>query len=287
MSKSKKVVWCGAGILLLLLTMLATDLMAESPEDILKKNFPNFVFDSVMPTPVKDVYAVVYAGQEIVYFLPESGVLITGEMIAKGGINMTDELKGEIMSRHYKEIPIEKGIKMGAGPHTVVEITDPNCPYCRNGAQYFAGRTDITRYVFFWPLSPDSEQKVRHILCAKDRVKMYEEVMAGKYDQGANLSICQDPAVEEQIKFYKDLGAKIGMTGTPVYFINGRAVRGANIPLIEVFLAEDAAKAQKTEKTSAAPASETPEAPKPEAVAPKAPQTDVVTPNAPEAPAKP
>ena len=266
MNKMKRLVGLSVWIFLLLM-VFSTNLLAGTTEETLKKDFPNFVFESVMPTPVKGVFAVVYAGQEIVYYIPESGILITGEMIARGGINMTDEVKSEIMSRHYKEIPLEKGIKIGTGPQTVVEITDPNCPYCRNGAKYFAGRTDVTRYIFFWPLSPDSEQKVRHVLCAKDRVKMYEDVMAAKYDGNATLSVCQDPAVDEQIKFYKELGAKIGMTGTPVYFINGRAVRGANTPLIEVFLAEDAAKAQ---KASEAPK---PEAPKPEAAPPKTPET--------------
>jgi thiol:disulfide interchange protein DsbC len=246
MLKSKKLVVTVTGTLLLLLGICASSLWAETTEEALKKDFPSFTFDSVMPTPVKGVYAVIYAGQEVVYYLPESGILITGEMIAKGGINMTEEVKGELLSRHYQEIPLDKGIKIGMGKCTVVEITDPNCPYCRSGSQYFAGKTDVTRYVLFWPLSPDSEQKVRHILCAKDRVKMYEEVMAGKYDQGATLSICQDPAVDELMKFYKELGAKIGMSGTPVYFINGKAVRGANVPLIEVLLAEAAAKEQKT-----------------------------------------
>jgi thiol:disulfide interchange protein DsbC len=249
MHKSIKVAVTVACTFLFLLGIVSPDLWAETTEVTLKKDFPSFVFDSVKPTPVKGIYAVIYAGQEVVYYVPESGILMTGEMIAKGGINLTDEVKSEIMSIHYKEIPLEKGIKMGTGKHTVVEITDPNCPYCRTGSQYFAGKADVTLYVFFWPLSPDSEQKVRHILCAKDRVKMYEEVMAGKYDQGTTLNICQDPAVDELMKFYKELGAKIGMSGTPVYFINGKAVRGANIPLIEVLLAEAAAKEQKKPQT--------------------------------------
>lgn len=246
MHKSTKVAVTVAWTFLFLLGFFSPNLWAETTEETLKKDFPSFTFDSVMPTPVKGVCAVIYAGQEVVYYLPESGTLITGEMIAKGGINMTEEVKGELLSRHYQEIPLDKGIKIGTGKQTVVEITDPNCPYCRSGSQYFAGKTDVTRYVLFWPLSPDSEQKVRHILCAKDRVKMYEEVMAGKYDQGTTLNICQDPAVEELMKTYKELGAKIGMSGTPVYFINGKAVRGANVPLIEVLLAEAAAKEQKT-----------------------------------------
>jgi thiol:disulfide interchange protein DsbC len=249
MHKSMKVAVTVACSFLFLLGFFSPNLRAETTEETLKKDFPIFVFDSVKPTPVKGIYAVIYAGQEVVYYVPESGVLLTGEMIAKGGINLTDEVKSEIMSSHYQEIPLEKGIKMGTGEHAVVEITDPNCPYCRNGAQYFAGKADVTRYVFFWPLSPDSEQKVRHILCAKDRAKMYEEVMAGKYDEGATLNICQDPAVDGLVETYKELGAKIGMSGTPVFFIDGKAVRGANIPLIEVLLAEAAAKEQNKPQT--------------------------------------
>jgi len=263
MHKSIKVAVTVACTFLFLWGFVASNLWAETTEETLKKDFPNFLFDSIQPTPIKGVFAVIYAGQEVVYYLPENGVLITGEMIAKGGVNMTEEVKGTLLSRHYKEIPLDMGIKVGTGKHTVVEITDPNCPYCRTGAKYFAGRSDVTRYILFWPLSPESEQKVRHILCAKDRAKMFEEVMAGKFDEGATLSICQDPAVEALMKTYKELGAKIGMSGTPVYFINGKAVRGSNIPLIEVMLAEDAAKAEKAPQTPAAPApkAETPKAP--------------------------
>ncbi len=244
-------------------------LQAEPVAETLKKDFPAFDFDGVMTTPIKGIYAVVYAGHEVVYYLPESGILITGEMIARGGVNMTEEVRGEIMSRYYKEIPLERGIKIGSGSHTVVEITDPDCPYCRNGSRYFADRPDVTRYVFFWPLSPESEQKVRHILCAADRVKMYEDVMAGAYDDGKALNLCREPAVDELLAAYRDLGMRIGMTGTPIFFVNGRAVRGANIPLIEAMLVEDAAKAEKALQTPAAPA----------------PQTE--TPKAPEAPKKP
>jgi len=244
MHRSMRAVITGTCTLLLLLGVFLPSLWAETTEETLKKDFPSFVFDSVKPTTVKGVYAVIYAGQEVVYYVPEAGVLLTGEMIAKGGVNMTDEVKSEIMTLHYKDIPLEKGLKMGTGKNTVVEITDPNCPYCRSGAQYFADRTDVTRYVFFWPLSPDSEQKVRHILCAKDRVKMYEEVMAGKYDE-ASLTICQDPAVDSLMKDYKDLGTRIGMTGTPIYFINGKSVRGANVPVIEGLLKQNQAKEPK------------------------------------------
>ena len=235
MHRAMKAVVTGIWTLLFLLGVFLPSLWAEATEEILKKDFPSFVFDRVVPTAVKGIYAVIYAGQEVVYYVPEAGVLITGEMIAKGGVNLTDEVKSEIMTPHYKDIPLEKGLKIGTGKNTVVEITDPDCPYCRSGAQYFADRTDVTRYVFFWPLSPDSEQKVRHILCAKDRIKMYEEVMAGKYDE-AGLTLCQDPAVDSLMKDYHELGARIGMTGTPIYFVNGKSVRGANIPVIEGLL---------------------------------------------------
>lgn len=235
----------------------ATILRAETTEETLRKDFPDFIFDSVQSTPVKGIFAVIYAGQEVVYYLPENGILITGEMIAGGGINMTEEVKGELLSRHYGEIPLDMAIRAGKGKHMVVEITDPDCPYCRTGAKYFSDRNDVTRYILFWPLSAESEQKVRHILCAEDRLNMYEKVMAGKYDEEAIPGTCQDPEVEALIKSWKELGVKIGMTGTPVYFINGKAVRGANIPLIEVFLADDEAKDQTMLKTSEPPSPET------------------------------
>ena len=224
-------------------------LYADPVADKLKKDFPDFVFDSVMESPVKGIYAIVYANREIVYYMPKAGILLTGEMVAKGGVNLTEDIRGDILTRHFKDIPLEKGMKIGEGKHTVVEFTDPDCSHCRHGALYFSDRTDVTQYIFFWPLSDDAGQKARQILCAEDRVKVYEETMAGMYDGREDLKICVDPAVDNLLTEHRALAESMGLTGVPVYFVNGKAVQGANIPLLSSLLKEKEAGKEETKKT--------------------------------------
>ena len=40
------------------------------------------------------------------------------------------------------EIDVSKAITIGSGPKTVVEFTDPDCPFCRKASKYFEGRRD-------------------------------------------------------------------------------------------------------------------------------------------------
>jgi len=51
-----------------------------------------------------------------------------------------------------KTLPLEKAVKIGDGKKVVIEITDPDCPFCRTASEYFSKKTDVIRYVFFAPL---------------------------------------------------------------------------------------------------------------------------------------
>ena len=77
----------------------------------------------------------------------------------------------------------------------MIEITDPDCTYCRQASAYLSARNDVTRYVFFFPLPihPNAEAKIRHIFCAADRARAYEEAMAGKLDD-MKFKPCDDAA---------------------------------------------------------------------------------------------
>jgi len=237
MKRLKRCIFAGlCGIIFLLGGM--TCVWADPVADKLKNDFPGFAFDSVRESSIKDIYAVIYANQEIVYYMPKAGILLTGEMIAKGGVNLTDDIRSDILTRRFMDIPLEKGIKSGEGKNTVVVFTDPDCTFCRHGALYFSDRTDVTQYIFFWPLSHESYLKVRQILCAEDRVKTYEDTMAGIYDGREDLNVCANTEVDALLAEHRALAERLGLTGVPVYFINGKAVRGANIPMINNLLRE-------------------------------------------------
>ena len=221
----------------------ATMAFAVTPEESLKKNFPNIPIDSITPSKVSGLYEVV-AGQQIFYYAPDAECIVGGPIVMKGGRNLTAEKQQELeqkrlaaIAQKVKDIPLDKAVKIGKGKNQVIEITDPDCPYCRKAAEFFAGRKDVTKYVLFYPLDmhQQAEQKVRYILCAKDKAKAYEQAMTGKLDD-MKFKVCKDANVDTLLKAHKEVASQLGVTGTPFFIINGQPVVGANIPAIEKLL---------------------------------------------------
>lgn len=207
----------------------------------LAEMFPKLKYDSIQPSRIKGLYEVA-SGTNIVYFSPEEGVLIFGQMMDKSGKNLTSERVNAIVMQKAKDLPLDKAIKTGSGKHTVIEVTDPDCPYCRKGATFFAPRKDITKYTFLFPLTihPDAQNKSRYILCAKDRVAALESVMEGKID-GQKYETCTSDDVEELLKLHKSIAEKMGVNATPFYIVNGEPVMGIDTNKIEQILAKQPA----------------------------------------------
>jgi len=231
--RNKKTV-CFAVLFTLLLYAPVLCAQTLGPEESLKKDFPHLKYDGFQPTAVKGLYEVT-AGTQIFYYAPESGILMAGEMMSREGRNLTHDRKAEIIGRRLKEVPLDKALKMGNGKNIVIEFSDPDCGYCRKSSEFLSARTDITRYVFFFPLSPRSEKKIRYILCAADREKAYKDAYAGKLDE-EKFDACENAAVEEILKDHREAAMRVGIEGTPFFSVNGQAVAGADLPLIEKLL---------------------------------------------------
>ena len=200
-----------------------------------KKSFPDRSFESITPTSIKGIYEV-YTGNQLFYFAPETNVLIYGNIVTKEGISLTRESYLKKMSLKMAQLPLDSALKIGEGKKVIVEFLDPDCFHCRESYKFFSPRKDVTVYVFFYPLSPLSEKKIRHILCSADRIKTYEEVMSGKFDNNAQLNACTDTKVEEILKTHKKLAAQIGIASTPFFYFKGQAIGGFEAPVFEQLL---------------------------------------------------
>jgi thiol:disulfide interchange protein DsbC len=209
----------------------------EKIEETFKKAFPRVPFDSIKPTEIKGVYEV-SKGSEVIYFIADPGYLFIGDIVSKEGKSLTEERKGALAAEKAKDIPLDKAIKMGSGKNTIVEFTDPDCPYCRKASEFLEPKKDVTRYVFFLPLPmhPDAENKVKYIFCAEDKTKAYEDAMKGKLDD-QKYEKCDKPEAIALLNLHKELAGKMGVNGTPFFIINGKkAVTGANTSEIEAAL---------------------------------------------------
>lgn len=133
-------------------------------------------------------------------------------------------------------LDLDKAIRIGSGPTVVIEYTDPDCPFCRKGSEFFRSRRDVTRYVIFNPLQmhPQAKEKAQYVLSSPDRAKAYEEVMAGKLDGKKPGAITREgiKLLEEHMAMAK--GANV--TSTPTFVIYGRIITGFNRQKLEAAL---------------------------------------------------
>jgi len=232
----KKVLIIIAGILFLLPGCSSAEKL--SPEDQYKKSFGRFPYESFSKTSISGVFEV-YNGQQVYYYLPDPDVIIAGPMIAKDGRNLSQESTAKKMASKMDNLPLDQALKIGSGKIKVVEFIDPNCHYCKLSFNFFnARKNDVTMYVFFYPLSDDSRNKIRHILCSKNREQAYDDVLGDKLAAGATLNSCTDKDVETIIQNHQQVSAKVGVRATPLFYIKRQAIPGFDQPAIEKLLAE-------------------------------------------------
>ena len=209
-----------------------------SVEEQFKKSFPKNTYETFSETSLKGVYEV-YNGKQVYYYLPVNDVLLLGSIVTKDGKNLTQESNSKKMAARLASLPLDKALKIGNGKTTVVEFIDPNCHYCKLSFDFFNKRKkDVTLHVFFYPLSEDSEKKIRHILCSKNMEQSFNEVLGGKLPGNARLNLCSDKNAEEMLRAHINAASKIGVRGTPLLYIKGQVVPGFDQPVIEKLLTE-------------------------------------------------
>lgn len=198
-------------------------------EEAIRNQFADLAVDAVEETPIGGLYEITIE-DAVLYYHPETGVTLFGEMWSKEKKNLTAVRKAAINSGKIKDLPLDKAIKIGDGPHTVIEVVDPDCPYCRKTHDFFNKRDDLTRYVFLYPLTqihPEAEAKSLYILCAENRQEAYDAVLSGRLDD-LPLAPCSDGEAVALLDQHKRIGERLNVRGTPALWIDGRFVSGAD-----------------------------------------------------------
>lgn len=208
----------------------------SSVEQQFKKSFPKNNYESITPTAIQGIYEV-YAGNQLYYYMPKDEVILYGSLITKNGVNLTRESARKKMAQKIAKLPLDSAVKIGNGKKIVVEFIDPNCHFCRESYKYFAQRKDkdVTIYAFLFPLSKESSDKAKFILCSKEASKTYDEVLSGKLEK-TKPEICTDKKVEETLKNHMKFASQIGLKGTPLFYIKGQVVEGFDPPAIDKLL---------------------------------------------------
>lgn len=199
--------------------------------------YPKIQPKQVSPTPIAGVFEIITQKDEILYFAPRTGHILVGEIWSSDGHNLTRETQNRLMEGKISQLPLDKALKIGSGPNQVIEVSDPDCPFCREGSAFFLGRNDVTRYVFLYPLSkihPESEAKARYILSAENPAEAYEEVFSGEFDDKPLPEFKDNGLLDVQRQIAKGLG----IHSTPRYWINGHYISGTNLKEFEKLLGQ-------------------------------------------------
>jgi thiol:disulfide interchange protein DsbC len=230
-----------AALIALSTSTLFAATLAAKPETAFRKSFPQIKVDSFTEGLLPGSYEVI-TGSEVLYYFPEKDLIFVGNVFTKEFRNLVDDKKQELRARKQeealkklKDLPLDKAVKVGSGPKTVIEFTDPDCPYCRKASEALKHRTDITRYIFLTPLAhPNAITKVYYILSATDQEQAYHDMMSGKPlpDPKAIFSA----EVKAQAEEFMGLAKTMGIDGTPTFFINGQQVVGADLERIDNLL---------------------------------------------------
>lgn len=192
----------------------------------MQKKYPDVQVESIAKTPIAGIYEV-FAGGEVLYVDENVNYMIAqGRLIdVARSTDLTDERLRVLTAIKFDQLPLDLAFRMvrGNGKRKMAYFTDPNCPYCKRLDQELAKVTDVTVYLFLYPiLSQDSQDKAKAVWCSKDRGKAYNEMMLNG-NPPKTAGTCDTPV--EKIVAY---GRQKGINGTPtLFFANGQRVTGA------------------------------------------------------------
>jgi len=194
----------------------------------LQSRFPNVTILEVNPTPMPHLYEI-YTGDGIAYSDEKGEYLLSGSLTST---STKRNLTSESLDAHYpidfKTLPLDHAIKIvkGSGRRQLAVFSDPDCPYCQRLEKELSSLSDVTIYLFLYPLTgvhPQAADKARLIWCAPDRGKAWTQWMLDRKAPEGGGAACTDTPVEANEK----LGEQLRINSTPVLFTaNGHRISG-------------------------------------------------------------
>jgi thiol:disulfide interchange protein DsbC len=222
-------------MILMKTALLAATLVAafsvSAQEATIRKNLGERIpqlkkIDEVTKSPMPGLFEIRVNGTDIFYTDAEGNFLVQGNLIdTKQRRNLTEERIDKLTAISFDSLPIKDAftIVRGNGKRKLAVFEDPNCGYCKRFEHDLQKVDNVTIHMFLYPiLSADSAEKSKHIWCAKDKAKSWQDWMVR--DQLPKTASCDSAAIERNV----ELGRKYKITGTPtLVFVDGTRVPGA------------------------------------------------------------
>jgi thiol:disulfide interchange protein DsbC len=198
----------------------------------LAERLPNIPkIDEVSKTAMPGLYEVRIGG-DVMYSDADGNFLIQGQLIdVKQRRNLTEERLEKLSAVPFDQLPLKNAFTQvrGNGKRKLVVFADPNCGFCKRFEKDLQKLNDVTiQHVLYPILGEDSKTKSKHIWCAKDKAKAWNDWMINNLTPPA--ANCDTAGIEANVEF----GKKNRITGThTLFFSDGTRVVGA-VPLAQI-----------------------------------------------------
>jgi thiol:disulfide interchange protein DsbC len=196
----------------------------------IQSKFPNIgKLDHIVKTPYAGLYEIVIDGQLL--YTDEKGLyLFDGSIIdIKDRRNLSDERRKKLFAINFDKLPLDLAVKKvkGNGTRKMAYFTDPNCSFCKRLEKELAKISDVTLYLFMYPIFPNSGEIVRNVRCAKDPVKAWDDLMLnGVAPESANCETSTEKVLA--------LGKELHVNGTPNLIFGNGANSPGYLPAEEI-----------------------------------------------------
>lgn len=219
----------------------APELLAAAAADAerqLRQTFTNLQFEEFGPAPVEGPIYQAIAGGRVVYFAPKSGHLLFAAVYDRNGVNVTALAQDMSARKRLGVIDPKQALVIGpAGAPQVIEFTDPDCPYCQALDRYWQAKSAegkrVQRLIYFVSgIHPDAPAKAEHILCSANPEAAFKAIYAGARPH----MLLKCAAGAKKVAADAAIVGKMGISGTPTLFLDGKMLSGFQQAEIEVFL---------------------------------------------------
>jgi thiol:disulfide interchange protein DsbC len=179
-----------------------------------RRALPGTTVSEVRAAPIPGLLEVV-AGRNVFYTDAGGRFLVIGSIYDLATAqDLTAQRKREITRIVWQQLPLDKAIRIGSGPHKLAVFLDPDCPWCRKLAAALHTLENVEVSVFLFPieaLHPGVQEKSLRILCAANPVAALDRALRG--EAVAETKHCADaaPRIDTVMRFAQ----AHGIAGTP------------------------------------------------------------------------
>ena len=184
--------------------------------------------EGVQPAPVAGLWEVhvrTDRGMRVLYTDAAANYVIDGNIHdVRANRDLTEERLRKLNAIKFESLPFDQAVKVqrGDGRRVMAMFSDPYCPYCQRFEKTLLQISDITIYVFMYPvIRPQNADHSKAVWCSPDRAKAWLE-LALEHKRPAATPACENP-VEKNL----ELGQSLGVNSTPtLIFANGERIAG-------------------------------------------------------------